>query len=169
MNFSVKNIDFEFTAHNQSWAEQDLGHDLLTVFTPMLKAWGQICCNQWSNFNHYHYQISLHYCHGQQIRTLNNKYRNKNKMTDVLSFPVHENPRENWDFEQREVLLGDLFIARSILCAQAKQYGQSPLQEFYRLCTHGFVHLLGFDHEISRKEEKIMQQFEQKILEKLSS
>lgn len=70
-----------------------------------------------------------------RIRALNRKYRRKNKVTDVLSFPG------TGDF------LGDIAIARGIAQKQAQILGHSLAVELRVLALHGLLHLLGYDHD----------------------
>ena len=64
--------------------------------------------------------------------------------------------------------LGDIFICREVALRQAKEFGISIEEEILHLFIHGFLHLCGYDHEISREEEKLMFGLEEKLLEKIS-
>jgi probable rRNA maturation factor len=104
--------------------------------------------------------VNLTLCGKTRIKSLNREYRSKDKVTDVLSFGVHENLRP--DFKRKiknppVINLGDIFICREVAEKQAMEFGISDEQEILHLAIHGFLHLLGFDHEISLKEEKIME------------
>lgn len=103
----------------------------------------------------------------QKMRNLNNSFRGKDKTTDVLSFPVYENIRGGNEFLMGAVELGDIFISYPVLKKQAKEFKISEENEFFHLLTHGFLHLLGFDHEISPSEEKLMESHEKKMIDKL--
>ena len=70
-----------------------------------------------------------------RVRTLNRRYRGKNKRTDVLSFPATANN------------LGDIAISRGIAQKQAKLLGHSMATELRVLALHGLLHLLGYDHD----------------------
>jgi len=98
-----------------------------------------------------------------KIRELNKKYRNKNKISDVLSFPMAsklEIPKSN-----TEVLdLGDIFICLSFAKNEAKSENISIERKLAQLVVHGFLHLLGYDHEKSEKDAKKMFGLENKIL-----
>lgn len=111
--------------------------------------------------------LNLTLCGKTKIKSLNTKYRAISKVTDVLSFGVHENLRP--DYKKKQVLpfeieLGDIFICKEVATKQAKEFDISYEQELFHLLTHGFLHLLGFDHEISPKEEKIMESHEAEII-----
>ncbi len=114
--------------------------------------------------------ISMNLCGKTKIRTLNRKYRQKDYVTDVLSFPVYENLRSDKKSREKalpEVELGDLVICKEKARSQAKEFGITYEQEVIHLAVHGFLHLLGFDHEISSKEEKIMEKYEAELVNKI--
>lgn len=112
------------------------------------------------------YIFNLSIISNDQMRELNNQYRQKDKSTDVLSFPIHENLRE----EQQVIsapgapcLLGDIFICHDIAVKQAKENGIDFETELIELFIHGVLHLFGYDHEISKIEADLMYQLEEKI------
>jgi probable rRNA maturation factor len=110
-------------------------------------------------------------CDNQQIIDLNNRYRNKNKTTDVLSFPVLDSLRVNAEVEMLPPMieLGDIFISVPVANQQAQQFSIDLASELIHLIVHGFLHLLGFDHEISASEQQIMERFEQDFIKKITS
>jgi probable rRNA maturation factor len=81
------------------------------------------------------------------IRELNRKFRDKDKPTDVLSFPMGDEVAGRY-------LLGDIVISYETASRQATLMGHTVEEEIRRLLIHGFVHLLGYDHEINPEEEK---------------
>lgn len=89
---------------------------------------------------------------------LNKKFRKKNYPTDVLSFAPTEN----------HMGLGELVLCPQVLKRQAKENGWSVEKEIDLMLIHGFLHLLGFDHEKSLKEERRMMKIQGKLLEKYS-
>jgi len=114
--------------------------------------------------------ISVTLCGRAKMRSLNKKYRQKDYATDVLSFPVYENLRPDKRVKEKnlpEVELGDLVICKEIAKKQAQEFKISYEQELIHLAVHGFLHLLGFDHEISDKEEKIMETYEEELVRKI--
>jgi len=114
--------------------------------------------------------ISMTLCGKTKIRRLNRQYRHKDCATDVLSFPIYENLRPDRKvFEKNlpEVELGDLIICKDVALKQAKEFQITYEQEVIHLAVHGFLHLLGFDHEISAIKEKIMEENESKLVEKI--
>ncbi len=100
---------------------------------------------------------SLDLVRGPRIRELNSEYRQLDRETDVLSFP-QENPPDAAVYE-----LGDIVISLTSLFAQAAEYGHSPEREAAFLFTHGFLHLLGYDH-VSPSEETEMLELQKGIL-----
>ncbi len=100
-------------------------------------------------------EISLLLTDDAYIHELNREYRGKDSATDVLSFALEEDD----DFPPppgQPRLLGDIVISRERAAAQAQAYGHSCRREEVFLFIHGLLHLLGYDHERSREEEKEM-------------
>jgi rRNA maturation RNase YbeY len=112
-------------------------------------------------------QVSLLICGDARIRKLNQLHRHKDKVTDVLSFPTYENLRKI-KVKDEHLFLGDLAICHSQTKRQAHKFGISYLDEFIHLFFHGLIHLMGYDHELSEKEEMLMQQWEQEALKRFS-
>lgn len=114
--------------------------------------------------------ISITLTTPEHIREINKKYRNVDKETDVLSFPMFEKEEleqkiENQDFEYEDVL-GDIVISIKKVEEQAKEYGHSFEREFSYMIVHGFYHLMGYDH-IEEKDKIIMRPKEENVLNKL--
>lgn len=106
----------------------------------------------------------------EQIREINKKYRNIDKETDVLSFPMFEK-EEIQDMlrngNEIEEPLGDIMISIPRVSQQAKEYGHSFDRELSYMVIHGFYHLMGYDH-IEEEDKKIMRNKEEEILEILN-
>jgi len=81
------------------------------------------------------------------LKRLNRTYRNKNKATDVLSFPAAYN-----EFAGEDQTAGDLAISLETAARQAAAYGHSLRDEVRILLLHGLLHLHGLDHEIDKGE-----------------
>lgn len=116
-------------------------------------------------------RVSLLLCGEAKIRKLNREHRDKDYVTDVLSFPSFESlrkPPNKDDFLSSEIFLGDLAICHQKTIKQAKQFDISYWDEFIHLTMHGMIHLMGYDHEISAKEEKLMESWENKALTRFS-
>jgi len=102
-------------------------------------------------------ELSLALVGNDEIRELNRKYRNKPTPTDVLSFPADESA----GLHAR--LLGDVIISVEQAEVQARRARRTLEAEVEWLLIHGILHLLGYDHERSAKEAKIMRALEKKI------
>ena len=114
--------------------------------------------------------ISITLTTPEHIREINKQYRNIDKETDVLSFPMFEkeeidNKIENQEFEYEDVL-GDIVISIERVEEQAKEYGHSFEREFSYMIVHGFYHLMGYDH-IEEEDKILMRPKEENILNKL--
>lgn len=88
-----------------------------------------------------------------QIKKLNQKYRNLNKSTDVLSFPGFD----NFELPLPEIELGDIIICLDKLKEQAVEYNHSLEREAAFLFVHGFLHLLGYDHQNIKQENEMFE------------
>ena len=86
------------------------------------------------------------------IHNLNKTYRNKDSVTDVITFALEDN--KDIKFEDFR-LLGDIYISLEKAESQSIEYGHSFKREICFLAVHGFLHLLGYDHMVL-EEEKIM-------------
>ena len=95
----------------------------------------------------------------EKIHEINKEYRGIDRPTDVISFALEENE----DYEVKERLLGDIFISIDKVYDQAKEYNHSVKRELFFLVTHGFLHLLGYDH-MKKEDEEIMFSLQEKIL-----
>ena len=96
-----------------------------------------------------------------KIRELNKNYRNKDSVTDVISFALEDDKTFiNKDFR----ILGDIYICLKKAKDQALEYGHSFLRELSFLSIHGLLHLLGYDH-MNEKDEKIMFELQERILD----
>ena len=97
------------------------------------------------------------------MRTLNRRYRGKDRTTDVLSFPLREGKFSGVQHH----LLGDIVISVPAAARQAKAAGETLLEEIDRLLVHGFLHLLGYDHERDGAEARRMEALERRLRGKL--
>lgn len=107
-----------------------------------------------------------------KIRELNKEYRNIDKETDVLSFPMFEKYEidEIVEKQQKQIVketIGDIVISVEKVKEQAKEYEHSFERELSYMLVHGFYHLMGYDH-IKEEDKKIMRPKEEKILKELN-
>jgi len=83
-----------------------------------------------------------------KMRKLNKQWRNKDKATDVLSFPASDAIGN----EDGEKFIGDIFLCPMYIKAAAKELGVTYHEQVMRVLAHGVLHLLGYDHE--RRDDK---------------
>ena len=95
----------------------------------------------------------------KRIKILNKKFRNKNKHTDILSFPFDQKTKK-----QKEIYLGDIIISFDYMAKPKNLNKKEFKKKTMKIFIHGFLHLLGFDH-IKDKDYKKMLNTEQKIFE----
>ena len=100
--------------------------------------------------------IELIFVDDKEIQELNKTYRQKDKPTDVLSFPLEDMPG---------MPLGSIIISIDTAKKQAKEFGHSTEEEIKLLFIHGLLHLLGYDHEVDNGE---MREKEKEVIEKFS-
>jgi probable rRNA maturation factor len=126
-------------------------------------------------------ELSLVLVSDRRMRLLNQRYRKKNRSTDVLAFPLLERclpkssqlrkpqaPSGGMSHAQ-PTLLGDVVISLPTAKRQAAALGHSLRDEVTRLLIHGVLHLLGYDHERNARDALRMARRERKILKKLGS
>lgn len=105
-------------------------------------------------------EVSVTIVDDQTIHKLNHMYRKVDHPTDVLSFPLEDDlplPEE----AGIAPLLGDIVISAPRVAAQAKEFGHSLEREFGFLVTHGFLHLLGYDHDTEAAEARMVRRQEE--------
>ena len=116
--------------------------------------------------------ISIQSATKDEIKRLNKEYRNIDRVTDVLSFPVFDKDEldsikeADEDKKFKEIELGDIIICLDVVKEQAIMYDTGIVRETLYMITHGVCHLLGFDH-IEENDKKEMRGLEEYILEKI--
>lgn len=100
--------------------------------------------------------VSVMVCDNAAIRELNAQWRDVDRATDVLSFPMEDDDR----------MLGDIVLSLERAYEQAEEYGHSPAREIGFLTVHSMLHLYGYDH-MEEKDRLEMREMEEKILTKL--
>ena len=107
--------------------------------------------------------VSITLTNPDTIWKINKQYRNVDRPTDVLSFPM---------FEKNEIpniqndILGDIVISIAQVEKQAEEYGHSFERELSYMTVHGFYHLMGYDH-IEENDKQEMRKKEENILQKI--
>ena len=116
-------------------------------------------------------ESSLTFVTNQEIRELNREYRNIEKETDVLSFPLYESEDlvllRQGEQGAKILLLGDIVISLEKAQEQATEFGHSFRRELLYLFVHGLLHLFGYDH-LDEDEKREMRSREEEILEEFS-
>lgn len=127
-------------------------------------------CFEEENLKNINMYISITLTTPENIRKINKQYRNIDKETDVLSFPMFEQEeiKEIINKQQQEIedVLGDIVISIKRVQEQAIEYGHSFERELSYMLVHGFYHLMGYDH-IKEEDKQKMRPKEEKILEDL--
>ena len=126
----------------------------------------------------YECSVNVLFTDDEGIREMNREYRDIDRATDVLSFPmltfetpadfsvVSESPLSYTDPDSGEVVLGDIVISLERMEAQAAEYGHSVRREIAFLTAHSMLHLCGFDH-IDDDERAVMEEKQEEILNRL--
>ena len=112
-------------------------------------------------------EVSVTFVDDEEIRRLNKQYRNIDRSTDVLSFPLGENGVYDINMDTGAKLLGDIVISVPHAIDQAERYGHSLQREIGFLTVHSMLHLLGYDHEGGGIESVRMREKEETVLTKL--
>lgn len=129
-------------------------------------------CFEEENLENLNIYISIMLTNNDNIRKFNNSYRQIDKETDVLSFPMFEKNdiddivKSKKQFPIKEVL-GDIVISIEKVKEQAKEYNHSFERELSYMVVHGFYHLMGYDH-IEENDKKVMRAKEEKFYKNLT-
>ena len=125
----------------------------------------------------YEAEVNILLTENQEIQEMNRNFRQIDRATDVLSFPMvdYETPG-NFEFlensdayfhpESGELMLGDIVISKEKVIAQAEEYGHTITREYAFLIAHSMLHLFGYDH-MEEDERVEMEQMQKEILERL--
>ena len=114
------------------------------------------------------FEVSISFVCNEEMRSLNKEYRNIDKETDVLSFPLVEfieeelnAEDENAEYIEEEIALGDIVISMEKAVEQSEEYGHSFKRELAFLLVHGMLHLLGYDHDEEASEGEMFDKQEE--------
>lgn len=113
------------------------------------------------------YEVSISLVDDETIHQYNLQFRNKDKSTDVLSFPLGESGVYDVNPDTGRLLLGDIVISMETAIRQAESFGHTVDRELAFLTVHSMLHLLGYDHENGGLEEARMREKEEAILTSL--
>jgi probable rRNA maturation factor len=111
-------------------------------------------------------EISITFVTNESIQEINREYRQKDYPTDVISFAMEELGEGEVEVVGVDMprILGDIIISIPKAKEQAEEYGHSFMRELSFLAVHGFLHLLGYDHE-TEEDEKEMFSLQREILD----
>ena len=114
-------------------------------------------------------EVSVTFTDNEQIRELNRRFRNIDRATDVLSFPLFDYDGESDEPPVDELIgmLGDIVISLEQAKKQAEEYGHSFEREVAFLCVHSMLHLLGYDHETGEEDEMDMRRRQSEIMDRM--
>ncbi|MFR1833144.1 MAG: rRNA maturation RNase YbeY [Lachnospiraceae bacterium] len=124
----------------------------------------------------YEAEISVLITDNEEIRSINREYRQIDRPTDVLSFPMleYETPSDFSEAEEEfcdcfnpesgELMLGDIILSADKIEEQAETYGHSKERELAFLIAHSMLHLFGYDH-MEEEERLVMEQKQEEILQ----
>ena len=116
----------------------------------------------------YDTEVSVTFCDNEYIKVLNSEFRNKDSATDVLSFPMYDiDELESETNPDGSVSLGDIVISLERAAEQASELGHSLKREVAFLVIHSTLHLLGYDHELSKDDEEAQCLAQREIVETL--
>lgn len=126
----------------------------------------------------YETEVNLLLTMNDEIQEMNKNFREIDRATDVLSFPMIdynepgefdflEDSLECFDPETGELVLGDIVISKEKVISQAEEYGHSIEREYAFLIAHSMLHLFGYDH-MEDEERVIMEKKQKEILERLN-
>lgn len=138
-------IDVAVLKHHTSWDEVKNISEVVTEvidasssFTGLIPSNGEVC-------------VSVVLASDDFVQDLNKQYRNKDKPTNVLSF-ANYNLLEGEELPSEfECELGDIILAYETILKEAVEQGKSFMDHFKHLLIHGFLHLLGYDHDLEEK------------------
>jgi probable rRNA maturation factor len=115
-------------------------------------------------------EVSVRFTSDEEVQSLNRAYRQKDKPTNVLSFPMVQpdlldalNPGD----DDGETLLGDIVLAHGVTAREALEKGTTIEAHATHLIVHGLLHLLGYDHELGEAEAEAMEEIERAALASL--
>lgn len=106
--------------------------------------------------------LAITFVGSKEAIKINKDFRKKDYTPDVISFPIKMSLKEIKALGYQEI--GDIFICIDEAKRKSVKYEHTLDQEMAFLFVHGFLHLLGYDHELSEHEEKIMFDLQEKIL-----
>ena len=111
-------------------------------------------------------EVSVTLCDNEESRELNKKFRNIDRATDVLSFPLFDDDGMDAHVEELDCMLGDIVLSLERARLQAEEFGHSFEREVAFLTVHSMLHLLGYDH-MEPEDEQEMMALQNQVMDKL--
>lgn len=112
-------------------------------------------------------EVSVTFVDNEEIREINRKFRNIDRATDVLSFPLFDEDGMDAHVEELDCMLGDIVLSLERAREQAAEFGHSFAREVAFLTVHSVLHLLGYDHELSDEDDADMRKRQTEIVENM--
>lgn len=141
------------------YVERDPAYPIPETVCTLMKRVIRTCVQE--HYPTHRFEVELTICGDEEIRRLNREYRELDRPTDVLSFPMLE-----FSMPQVYVSLGNIVISAETARRQAEEYGHSLRRELCFLAAHAALHLLGYDHETEPEREE-MEQKQRELLDAL--
>lgn len=159
MTKKEKKLVMDLLINNQTKEEIEIFNDLEQVIEEVL---------HFEKIDKEKCEISLSFVDSLTIHNLNKEYRNVDRITDVLSFPIEDFYNEERDtiLKKEHIMLGDIIICVDVAKRQAKELGHSFKREIMYLTCHSMLHLLGYDH-MNEEDKKLMRSREKEIMKNL--
>lgn len=156
------------------WIDNQTENEIFQNYEDILKDIVKACIQE-ENYPE-NIEVSISIVDNTEIQKLNNEFRNIDKCTDVLSFPMLKFENNNLRLDDKiinesinrdtnEIVLGDIIISIEKATSQANEFGHSLQREMAFLTAHSMFHLMGYDHE-EILDENIMKQKQENVLTK---
>ena len=159
----MSNINIDLLVQDKSWKSQKeinkkLMEEIFIMVLDNLKI--SLCENE--------IEISINLNNDKNIKDLNNKYRNKDKTTNVLTFSLYENKKDVIrDLKKLPyICIGDIIFSYDTIKNEAEEQNKSFKNHFIHMLVHSYLHLFCYDH-LTKKDETIMENLEIEILKKM--
>lgn len=162
-----ENIIINFDDNITAYVKDILGSSKIDILSYVTKIAEYILKNEGVDVNKIY--ISIESATKDEIKNLNAKYRNIDKVTDVLSFPIFEKNEleeiSKLDNKKKikEIELGDIVLCLDVIKQQSIEYETGMLREVLYMITHGICHLVGYDH-IEESDKVKMRDLEERAL-----
>lgn len=112
-------------------------------------------------------EVSVTFSDNEGIREINRRFRNIDRATDVLSFPLFDEDGMDAHVEELDCMLGDIVLSLERAREQANEFGHSFAREVAFLTVHSVLHLLGYDHELSEEDDADMRKRQTEIVDRM--